>query len=202
MRRLLLIFLALVFLAGFGHASYKPRNGDIVFQSSQSGQSRAVQLATGSRYSHMGIVFIQDGAPFVFEAVQPVRMTPLKEWILRGDGGHFVAKRLRDADAVISTENLRKMRAIGDGFAGRNYDLFFEWSDDRIYCSELVWKIFNRGLGLNIGELATMRDFDLSHPIVKAKVQERFGNEVPLDETVISPAAMFASPTLETVYMN
>jgi hypothetical protein len=36
-----------------------------------------------------------------------------------------------------------------------------------------------------------MGDFDLSHPAVKAKLEERFGSAIPLQETVISPSAMF-----------
>lgn len=34
-------------------ADYKPQDGDIIFQSSQSRQSLAVQQATNSPYSHM-----------------------------------------------------------------------------------------------------------------------------------------------------
>jgi hypothetical protein len=47
-----------------------------------------------------------------------------------------------------------------------------------------------------------MVDFDLSHPVVQAKVRERFGDNIPLDETVVSPADIFNSPALETVYEN
>ncbi len=196
------LVLLLVSLACSGQGRYEPRDGDIIFQTSRSGQSLAIQLATGSPYSHMGIVYLRNGVPFVFEAVQPVKMTPLKEWIARGEDRHFVVKRLRRAESILSPENLRKMREIGDKFIGLDYDFFFEWSDDRIYCSELVWKIFARGAGVKVGKLATLRDFDLSHPAVKAKIGERFGNAVPLDEMVISPAAMFASPMVETVYEN
>ena len=39
----------------------------------------------------------------------------------------------------------------------------------------------------------------LEDPSVKAKLRERYGENIPLDEPVISPAAMFASPELETV---
>lgn len=152
---------------------YAPMNGDIVFQISRSSQSTAIQLATGSSYSHMGIVYLRDGDAFVFEAVQPVKLTPLTDWVARGES-----------------------------FSGKDYDLYFEWSDERIYCSELVWKIFEQGAGLEIGELAVMGDFDLSHPSVKAKLAERFGGNVPLQETVISPSAMFAAPQLQTVYEN
>jgi hypothetical protein len=150
----------------------------------------------------MGIVFIRDGEPFVFEAVQPVKLTPLDQWTARGLDGHFVAKRLRDVESRLTPEALENMLSVGQLFAGKDYDLYFEWSDERIYCSELVWKIFQRGADIEIGEVAALGDFDLSHPVVQAKLEERYGNDVPLDETVISPSAMFEAPILETVYAN
>jgi cell wall-associated NlpC family hydrolase len=169
---------------------YAPRNGDIVFQTSRSSQSQAIQLATNSRYSHMGIVYIRDGEPFVFEAVQPVKLTPLSAWIERGEKGHFVAKRLRDSESRLTAATLQKMVAVGEQFMGKDYDLYFEWSDERIYCSELVWKVFERGAGIQVGRTQTIRDFDLSHPAVQAKVKERYGDHVPLKGVVVSPAAI------------
>ncbi len=68
-----------------------------------------------------------------------------------------------------------------------------------MYCSELVWKIYDKGLGIRIGKLQKIRDIDLSDPIVKAKIKERYGNKVPLEETVISPGEMFSSDLLVTV---
>lgn len=182
------------------NAGYEPHDGDIVFQTSRSSQSLAIQLATKSPYSHMGIVYVRDGQPFVFEAVQPVKLTPLTEWIERGERGHFVAKRLSDADARLTLDTLRKMRAVGEQLAGKDYDPYFEWSDDRIYCSELVWKVFERGAGIELGELQTIAAFDLSHPAVQAKVRERYGDHVPLDEIVVSPAAIFDAAGLEIVF--
>ena len=179
---------------------YEPRNGDIVFQTSRSSQSLAIQLATKSPYSNMGIVYFRDGQPTVFEAVQPVTVTPLDDWIARGEGGHFVAKRLRDADARLTAETLRAMREVGEQFAGRDYDLYFEWSDDRMYCSELVWKVFDQGAGIELGELQTIADFDLTHPAVQARITERFGDRIPRDEIVVSPVALFDAPALATVY--
>jgi hypothetical protein len=150
----------------------------------------------------MGIVYLQQGEPLVFEAIQPVRLTPLQEWVARGERGHYVVKRLRDAESILTPEALREMQTIGESFSGKDYDLYFEWSDERIYCSELVWKIFERGAGVEIGGLAIMGNFDLSHPAVKAKLEERFGSNVPLQETVISPSAMFDAPELRTVFEN
>jgi len=181
---------------------YEPRNGDIVFHTSRSAQSVAIQLATQSRYSHMGIVYVRAGEPFVLEAVQPVKLTPLATWTARGEDGHFVVKRLRDADTRLTAEVLRKMYAVGEQFVGKDYDPYFEWSDERVYCSELVWKVFDRGAGIQVGERQTIADFDLSHPGVQAKVQERYGDRIPLDEVVVSPAAIFDAANLETVYEN
>ncbi len=148
----------------------------------------------------MGIVYIRNGHPFVFEAVQVVKVTPLHEWVRRGKHGHFVVKRLINAESVLTAETIQKMQAIGEKFVGRDYDVYFEWSDDRLYCSELVWKIFKRGAGVKIGRLEKLGDFDLSAPAVQAKVRERLGKNPPLNETVISPAEMFASSKLGTVY--
>ena len=64
-----------------------------MFHTSPSSQSLAVQAATGSPYSHMGVVLFKDGKPMVFEAVQPVKYTPLRTWLRRSEGGRYVIKR-------------------------------------------------------------------------------------------------------------
>jgi hypothetical protein len=184
---------------GVGRADAALRDGDLIFQTSQSGQSLAIQRATGSRYSHMGLIVFRDGAPFVFEASATVRFTPLATFIERGEDGHYVVKRIKDADQRLTPAVLDKARAVARTYAGKKYDLTFEWSDERMYCSELVWKIYKQALGVEIGPLQKLREFRLDDPAVKAKLHERYGESVPLDEPVISPAAMFAWPGLETV---
>src|SRR5437879_2425303 len=57
----------------------------------------------------------------------------------------------------------------------------------------------DRAVGVQIGGLQRLRDFDLSDVEVRARMQERYGSRVPLDEVVISPAAMFAASNLVTV---
>ncbi|MCD6011379.1 MAG: putative peptidoglycan peptidase [Flavipsychrobacter sp.] len=174
-------------------------DGDIIFQTSLSSQSRAIQLATKSTYSHCGIIYKKGNDLYVLEAIQPVKMTPLYGWIARGQGKHYVVKRLKNAKQILTPEVLVKMRQVGKQFEGKSYDITFEWSDDKIYCSELVWKIYKRSTGIEIGKLQQLRDFDLNNSIVKKKMKERYGSKIPKSERVISPAAIFNSELLTTI---
>jgi len=178
------------------------RDGDLIFQTSLSSQSKAIQLATKSKYSHCGIIYKENGRYYVFEAIQPVTSTPLDKWIARGKDGHYVVKRLKNAGKILTPEVLAKMKREGEKFRGKDYDLAFEWSDERIYCSELIWKIYQRATGVEIGKLERLRDFDLTSEVVRKKIKERYGDKIPMDEFVISPAAIFGSEFLMTVKSN
>jgi protocatechuate 3,4-dioxygenase beta subunit len=196
------VVVALVIVLGIpaGAASVAPvRDGDLIFQTSKSAQSIAIQRATHSPFSHMGMIVHRQGGPFVFEAGGTVEYTPLDAWIASGSGGTYVVKRLRDADARWTAAALERMRNVLRGLEGRPYDTLFEWSDQRMYCSELIWKVYDRVLQVQIGELQQLREFDLGDPEVQRQMRERYGDNVPLEEPVISPAAMYASPLLEVV---
>jgi uncharacterized protein YycO len=189
------LFVVLI-LAANARAAVPLRDGDIIFHTSRSAQSAAIQRATHSPYSHMGVVLYRDGKPFVFEATATVRYTPLVSWTARGDGGRYVVRRLK---RPLQAAELEKLREAANSYEGKPYDLYFEWSDARIYCSELVWKMYRDALGVEIGALQKLREFDLTDPAVKAKMRERYGKNIPLDERVISPGSMFDSSLLQTV---
>jgi hypothetical protein len=118
----------------------------------------------------MGIVFFRNGSPHVYEAINTVQYTPFRKWVDRGEGGHYVVKRLREADRILTSQTVKRLRQAGAKFQGKPYDSYFGWSDKRIYCSELVWKIDDRGVGIRVGRLQKVRDLDLSDPIVKTKI--------------------------------
>jgi hypothetical protein len=136
---------------------------------------------------------------YVLEAVQPVKLTRLAEFINRGEDKHYVVKRVKNSDAFLTTEGITKMKSIDEKYLNKNYDLKFEWSDDKIYCSELVWKIYDQAFGVQIGALQQIKDFDLSDPVVRAKAKERYGNKIPLEELIITPDRMFQSDQLVTI---
>ncbi len=194
---ILLIITPLLFCKSQAKANY--HEGDLIFNESRSVQSRYIKLITGSRYTHMGILFKLKGKWFVYEAVQPVQYTPLLKWIDRGKNRRWVARRLKNANQIITPKVIRKMKQIGHRFYRKNYDTLFQWSDKRIYCSELVWKIYKRALGIEIGSPQNFKDFDLSHPEVKKLIKRRYGKNISLEEKVITPVRMFESDKLEII---
>lgn len=193
MKNRLLILSLLVSVPAF---AWQPQTGDIIFQISRSSQSKAIQLATHTDYSHTGMLVIRNKKPYVFEAVGPVKYTPLKQWIAHGEKGKYVVRRV---EGGLSVEQQQKLAQTAKRYLGKPYDFSFSWSDDRQYCSEVVWKVYQNALGMRVGEQQKLKEFDLSSPQVQAKLKERYGKNIPLEETVVSPQAVFDAPQLTTV---
>jgi hypothetical protein len=73
------------------------RDGDIAFQRFPSPQCRAIQLATESQFSHVGMILMYNGALMVYETIGPVKFTPIDSWMARDEHHHIVVTRLRDS---------------------------------------------------------------------------------------------------------
>jgi uncharacterized protein YycO len=174
------------------------KSGDIVFQNAQSGQCKAIELATHSQYTHCGIIFWKNNKCYVLEAVQPVCYTLFDDWVERGLDKHYAAKRLKD-QSILTDSILTAMQKDGEKYLDKDYDIYFGWGNDKIYCSELVWKIYKETTGLEIGELHKLKDFDLTSKEVKQIMKQRYGNDIPYDEQVVSPSNIYDSSLLETV---
>lgn len=174
------------------------KDGDIIFQTSQSAQCEAVRIATKSKFSHCGMIFKKDNNVFVIEAVQPVKITPFEEWIRHGKNNCYLVKRLKDT-LQLNNDKMVRMRLVGTQFLDKDYDLYFEWSDDKIYCSELVWKIYKEGAGIELCKQETLQSFNLKDKVVQAILKQRYGNDIPLNEKVVAPSQLANSRLLETV---
>ena len=109
------------------------KSGDIIFHTSLSSQSQFIQAATNSKLSHVGIIYMIEGTPYVFEAVEPVKLTHLDEWINRGEGKNYKVYR---STTPLSQTELKKMYDYCVTQEGKHYDSKFQWNDDKIYCSE------------------------------------------------------------------
>lgn len=177
----------------------KIQEGDMIFQTSQSKQCEAVRIATNSKFSHCGIVFVEKDKKYVFEAVQPLKYTPLETWITHGKDNHFVVTRLKNAAKILNTKTIQKMKDYAKGLNNKDYDLYFDWSDDKIYCSELIWKIYKNGAGIELCPLQKLKDFNLEDPRVRAILEERYGNTIPLEEDVVAPSDLENSKIVTTI---
>jgi hypothetical protein len=177
------------------------KDGDIIFQVSPSPQSLALQLATGSPYTHCGILFKQQDGWKVFEASGTVAWTPLENWIRRGVDRRYLIMRLKDASAL-TPEILASLREHSLLYAGKAYDLLFQWSDDKMYCSELVWKLYQRYAGLELGPLRRFSDYNLDHREVQEIIHRRYGTRLPMEEKVVAPSDLIDCGLLETVAQN
>lgn len=185
--------------AGNADAASLAKAGDIIFQESKSAQSQAIKLATQSSYTHCGIIFEKDGQLQVLEASSTVRWVSIREWVEGGVDGHFVLMRPKKA---IDEASLAAMLAAIPRYLDKNYDLLFQWSDDTIYCSELVWKIYQKA-DIELCPLKTFGDFKLDSEIVKTIVKKRYNADLPpLDEPVVAPSDLMESPLLKIVGEN
>lgn len=179
------------------HPDYDLREGDIVFQGNAGPQSDAIRDATGSPYTHCGVVFRNEGRWFVIEAVQPVRATPLADWVRRSLPGTYRAYRLKqplEAGAAATA------RAWARKQLGKDYDLKFRWDDGALYCSEFVWKLYQQA-GLELCAQRTFREYNLEAPTVKAIIEQRYGGKrnLPLDEVAVAPGDLAKSELLTEV---
>lgn len=176
---------------------YDFQEGDIVFQGNAGPQSDAVRAATNSPFTHCGLVFEMDGKFMVMEAIHPVQVTSLKRFIERSLPGSFHAMRLKQP---INQAFLTKGRDWAAKQAGLPYDLQFRWDDQKLYCSEFVWKAYEKA-GVKLCEKRAFRSFDLKAPAVKQIIDQRYGgiDKLPLDEPAVAPGDLAASPLLVEV---
>ncbi|MBK8227197.1 MAG: hypothetical protein IPK70_08470 [Flavobacteriales bacterium] len=178
--------------------SKRLRDGDLLFQHIGGEQGLALQLATKSRWTHVGIAFKRQGRWEVLEAVGPVKFTPLAEWVEQGNE-EYVLLRLADADRLLDEESIQRLLDAAKPLMGIGYDWKFQWGDELMYCSELVWKLYERALGIRLCEAKPMREYHLSDSLVLRVMHDRYGNAPPLDEPMVAPSTLIDCPLLVRV---
>lgn len=198
--RLLIIpcLLILISCGDQNNEDFQFQEGDIILQALNSTQCEAVRAATNSYYSHCGIVLKDHDELVVYEAIGPVMKTSISDFTASGINGHYAVLRTKSVDNALNTEDARN---YCNGELGKPYDGYFNWGDEEIYCSELVWKAYEKG-GVELCELRPLKDYNLSSPIVKEVMQQRYGNSIPSNEMMIAPGDFKTASILEVVYEN
>jgi hypothetical protein len=194
-QRWLVGFGLMLFATSAMAATYEPREGDVVFQSLRgSPLKELIEGATESKFSHCGMVVRRDGRWMVIEAVGPVREIALADWIAHGVKRDFAAFRLDpryDARIPAIIAEARK-------FLGRPYDFRYRFDDEKIYCSELVFKAFQNVTGELLGRVRKVRE--LKWEPYEQFIEELEGGPVPLDRELITPRDLSEAWQLRLVY--
>lgn len=196
------ILILIVILSGLSSALYAQsvfQTGDIIFHISKSQQSLSIQKATHSPYSHMGMIVNKNNQTWVLEAIQPVQYTALNQWIARGENAHYVVKRLKQP---LNVPQKTKLVQNAEKYLGKPYDIYFEWDDRAIYCSEIVWKAYQHALGIELSPLQQLKQFDLKQNEVQRLMLQHYGQNIPLNEQVIAPKAIYDSKLLKEIFRN
>ena len=110
----------------------------------------------------------------------------------------YLIRRLKNAPEILTSSKVDALKAAMQNYIGKDYDGLFAWSDKRMYCSEVLWKLYKNVLNIEAGTLQQLGDLDFTNPIVRRKLAEIYGGEIPMDETVISPQTMLECPLFET----
>ncbi|OGV72522.1 MAG: hypothetical protein A3K19_32815 [Lentisphaerae bacterium RIFOXYB12_FULL_65_16] len=152
----------------------------------------AIEGATGSAYSHCGIVVKSNGKWMVLEAIGPVTETSLYAWVNRGRGGAFDVYRV-----ALSDEKMTRFIAEARKYLGRPYDVRYQLDDERIYCSELIYKAYLAATGEEIAPLVKLGD--LNWKAFEQTIRQYEGGDPPLDRMMITPVAVSTSPKVTRV---
>jgi hypothetical protein len=189
------------------------RDGDIVFRLGDARTlrgtfplSRFIARATGSPFSHTGIVAVEDGSPVVYDCSSAgVQRQPFEVWMLDCIGA-FGVKRLKPEHRHRIPGVIGYCRAKFEEQVPFDYE--FRPDDAALYCVELTEKAF-RSQGLVLSEPVRIGDWEhletypltaLATPYVTRLMLER---PISLQQPVYLPGnerhGVWASSLLETV---
>ncbi|HCN29483.1 MAG TPA: hypothetical protein DIT64_12185 [Verrucomicrobiales bacterium] len=186
-----------------GTAALQP--GDIVFQDSSpvSGQAEAIKKLTRSDWSHCGIYFEDSsGKGVVVDGNGLSKAVAWEKWRANGNGGRYAAWR---AVNPLTAAQISALRKAADHLDGRIYDKRFAWDDERIYCSEIIWKAWRAAFQEELCPLQKLGDFDLASREARALIErpDSWGSlENALrhrDEPVVSPQKLTESALLRRI---
>lgn len=183
-----LVYISLPYVA---YSRYQPQEGDILFQSlPRSPLVNAIEGATKSPFSHCGIVVNENGSWIVYEAYSKVESTPLSNWVFRSRSHRWAVYRLDEQHQQFVPAIVQHVR----GFVGRPYDSRYEMDDEKIYCSELIYKAFLRATGRPLG--GTVQLGELNWQPFTEIIQRYEGGPVPLEREMITPKHLASADQL------
>ena len=176
--------------------AYQPKEGDLYFQSlPRNAVVNAIEGASDSPYSHCGILVRKGDAWFILEAIGPVRETPLAKWINQARDRHYDVFRLE----AEHERNIPAFIKAARKYMGRPYDIRYRMDDEKIYCSELIFKGYRDATGKSLGKLVKFGDLKwVRHTPVILAIE----GSIPLNRIMITPRHLSEAKQLEKVFSS
>jgi len=175
--------------------------GDIIFLSIPNALYRRVAETTGSKASHVGIVFydVINGWVVAESTIPCVKYTPLEEFFLSHTDNHWVA--VRRLKTGLSSLQVQQLRMECDLRVGKLYHLGFCYNSPRQFCSKLVYDVYLVATGIKIGTLEPFSEL-LRRKQGTSLLFWRlwFFGAIPWSRTTVTPASQMESEMLETVF--
>lgn len=156
------------------------KEGDIIFQTSQSKQSPLIAYATNSNKTHCGIIIEKNNEFYVLETLSIIKLTPLQEFIDRGLHKKYWIKK-----GINKKINYEK-------YLGIPYDISFIPNNSKYYCSELVYIIYLEQFNIKLCEMKPIKSYNLIG--IKNIMINRGMNE---NQLVVSPNDIYNSKYLK-----
>lgn len=172
------------------------KDGDVIFQSLDNELNRRIAAITESPITHCGIIVVKEDQVWVLEASDYVVLTPIEEWIGRDAKHRFILSR----PVNMGSEAIAKVIAEGKSFMGRPYDYQFDWDDEYLYCSELVYKAYKRGAGVELCPFVALGS--LNYQGHEDYIKDLMKGSLPLDRKLITPVDLYRSESLEEVFVH
>lgn len=190
------------------------REGDIVFRRGDAKIlfgtfpfSRFIANASGSAYSHTGIVAIEDDSVVVYDTTKAgVRRQPFPVWVL-DNVGPIGVKRLKAAQRSRIPGVIAFCRDSFQKQIPFDYELALD--DSALYCVEMTEKAFrSQGLTLSqpikLGDMEHATKFPICMIVFQYLTTMTLKEPLTLETQVFFPGnerhGIWSSPLLETVY--
>jgi hypothetical protein len=177
------------------------RRGDATLLFGRFPFSRFLAAVSNSRFSHTGIVAIEDGELFVYDTTKAgVRRQPFYVWIL-DNAGPFGVKRVRPEYQQYTVKAVAFCRELYIRQVPFDYDLGID--DEAFYCVEMTEKAY-RNSGMPLSEPLRLGDMEniTRYPVCVMGFLKV--SKLSLDQLVYFPGndrhGIWSCPRLATVY--
>ena len=201
-----ILLYSFVFSSCLTEQKFELQEGDLLFQDLDSSPlCDAIEMVTpgykDANFSHIGLVVLDNHTLKVLEAIPPkVVLTEMKSFFNRSHdaegGSKIIVGRLKDEfqhtinDAIIYAKS--KM--------GIRYDEVFLMNNDSYYCSELIFKAFEKDSIFKLNPMTFLSPETNDTLNVWRNYYSKLGIQIPQNEPGINPGVISLSDKIEMVY--